>query len=250
MVTPCVSIVLRFTLKCLWPWALRGQDMCLPCSPRHPQHPAKHLMKMPSCVTLIQFSECTENGTHDAQNHAYLFSLKRARDLCGWREPPPACLLPPPVSCCPFLDFKGSLFLVPYVSLSTPLNPPPCGLISFSGSPFWQMTVKLLFRKQSLGVAASGSRQKSQRLEPTVTDYVGSRTWIKIFNSRTVPISYTEKEAGKGSFHISAEFSQHLGPRSVQFTHIYVPLTTTSYPIVRLYCQQVNQFTWVILSSL
>ena len=139
------------------------------------------------------------------------------------------------------------LHMSPFLLHSIPL------LVDWSvslDSPFWQMTVKLLFRKQSLCVAGSGNRQKSQRLEPTVTDYVGSRTWIKIFNSRTVSISYTEKEARKGSCHISAEFSQHLGPRSVQLTHIYAPLTTTSYPIVRLYCQQVNQFTWVILSSL
>ena len=119
-----------------------------------------------------------------------------------------------------------------------------------SNAGFWQMTVKLLFRKQLLGVPGSGNRQKSQRLEPTVTDYVGSRAWIRFFNSRTVPISYTEKEARKGSFHISAEFLQHLGPRSVQLTHIYVRLTTSSYPIVRLYRLQVNQFTWVILSVL
>ena len=224
--------------------------MCLPCSSRHPRHPAKHLMKMPSCVTLIQFSECTESGKYDTQNHRYLFSLKRAKDLCGWMESPPAFLLLPLVSCCPFLDFKDSLFLAPYVSLSTPLNPPPCGVSVSLDSPFWQMTVKLLFRKHLLGVPGSGNRQKSQRLEPTVTDYVGSRAWIRFFNSRTVPISYTEKEARKGSFHISAEFLQHLGPRSVQLTHIYVRLTTSSYPIVRLYRLQVNQFTWVILSVL
>ena len=120
----------------------------------------------------------------------------------------------------------------------------------FLDSPFWQMTVKLLFRKQLMGVPGSGNRQKSQRLEPAVTDYVGSRAGIRFFNSRTVPISYTEKEARKGSFHISAEFLQHLGASSVQLTHIYVPLTTTSYTVVRLYRQQVNQFTWVILSVL
>jgi len=110
--------------------------MCLPCSSGHPWHPAKHLMKMPSCVTLIQFPECTESGKYDTQNHRYLFSLKRAKDLCGWMESPPAFLLLPLVSCCPFLDFKDSLFLAPYVSLSTPLNPPPCGVISFSGFTF------------------------------------------------------------------------------------------------------------------
>ena len=139
------------------------------------------------------------------------------------------------------------LHMSPFLLHSIPL------LVDWSislDSPFWQMTVKLLFRKQLLGVPGSGNRQKSQRLEPTVTDYVGSRAWIIFFNSRTVPISYTEKEARKGSFHISAEFLQHLGPRSVQLTHIYVPLTTSSYPIVRLYRLQVNQFTWVILSVL
>ena len=137
--------------------------MCLPCSSRHPRHPAKALMTMPSCVTLIQFSECTENGKHNTQNHRYLFSLKRAKDLRGWMESPPAFLLLPPVSCCPFLDFKDSLFLAPHVSLSTPLNPPPCGLINFSGFTFLADDSETSLQEAVVG--CSRLRQQTEKSE-------------------------------------------------------------------------------------
>lgn len=97
------------------------------------------------------------------------------------------------------------------------------------------MTMKRLFRRYSQGIPGSGNRQKAKLKERAYAQNVKvSDPGLELSDSRVFPGDCTKKEARKGNFYIPVEFLKSLGPKSVQLTHIYVPLTAASHPLVKL----------------